>query len=48
MPEKVKAIDDNTFQFTVDKPYAPTFVLNCLLGRVASVVDSKLVKDMRQ
>ena len=30
--EKAKAVDDTTFQFTVDKAYAPSFVLNCLIG----------------
>ena len=34
-----------TFQFTVDKAYAPSFVLNCLSATVASVVDAKLVKE---
>lgn len=43
--EKAKAADDTTFVFTVDKPYAPSFVLNCLTATVASVVDSKLVKE---
>lgn len=43
--EKAKAVDDTTFQFVVDKPYAPSFVLNCLSATVASVVDSKLVKE---
>lgn len=43
--EKAKAVDDTTFQFTVDKAYAPSFVLNCLSATVASVVDSKLVKE---
>jgi peptide/nickel transport system substrate-binding protein len=43
--EKAKAVDDTTFQFTVDKSYAPSFVLNCLSATVASVVDSKLVKE---
>ncbi|MBZ9678093.1 ABC transporter substrate-binding protein [Mesorhizobium sp. ES1-1] len=43
--EKAKAIDDATFQFTVDKAYAPSFVLNCLSATVASVVDSKVVKE---
>jgi peptide/nickel transport system substrate-binding protein len=43
--EKAKAVDDTTFQFTVDKAYAPSFVLNCLTATVASVVDSKLVKE---
>ncbi|CAH2402538.1 Peptide/nickel transport system substrate-binding protein [Mesorhizobium escarrei] len=43
--EKAKAVDDTTFQFTVDKTYAPSFVLNCLSATVASVVDAKLVKE---
>lgn len=42
--EKVKAVDDLTVTMTVDKPYAPSFFLNCLTADVASVVDSKLVK----
>ena len=42
--EKAKAVDPSTFVFTVDKSYAPSFVLNCLTATVASVVDSKLVK----
>lgn len=43
--EKAKATDESTFTFTVDKPYAPSFVLNCLTATVASVVDKKLVFD---
>lgn len=43
--EKAKAIDPTTFTFTVDKAYAPSFVLNCLTATVASVVDKKLVMD---
>ena len=43
--EKAKAVDPSTFVFTVDKSYAPSFVLNCLTATVASVVDSKLVKE---
>ncbi|MBB3316261.1 peptide/nickel transport system substrate-binding protein [Rhizobium sp. BK181] len=43
--EKAKATDESTFVFTVDKPYAPSFVLNCLTATVASVVDKKLVMD---
>ena len=43
--EKAKAVDDTTFVFTVDKAYAPSFVLNCLTATVASVVDSKLVLE---
>ncbi len=43
--EKAKAGDPSTFVFTVDKAYAPTFVLNCLTATVGAVVDAKLVKD---
>ena len=43
--EKAKAVDPITFTFTVDKAYAPSFVLNCLTATVASVVDKKLVVD---
>ncbi|WP_119273274.1 ABC transporter substrate-binding protein [Taklimakanibacter deserti] len=43
--DKAKAVDDTTFQFVVDKSYAPSFVLNCLSATVGSVVDSKLVKE---
>ncbi|OHV81315.1 ABC transporter substrate-binding protein [Ensifer sp. LCM 4579] len=43
--EKAKAADDETFVFTVDQPYAPSFVLNCLTATVASVVDKKLVLE---
>lgn len=37
--EKAKASDEQTFVLTVDKPYAPSFVLNVLTATVASVVD---------
>ncbi|MFJ7352701.1 ABC transporter substrate-binding protein [Phyllobacterium sp. NPDC097923] len=43
--EKAKATDPSTFVFTVDQPYAPSFVLNCLTSTVASVVDKKLVSQ---
>jgi peptide/nickel transport system substrate-binding protein len=43
--EKAKAVDEQTFVFTVDQPYAPSFVLNCLTATVASVVDKKLVVE---
>lgn len=43
--EKAKAVDEQTFVFTVDQPYAPSFVLNCLTATVASVVDKKLVLE---
>ncbi len=43
--EKAKAADEGTFVLTVDKAYAPTFVLNVLTSTVASVVDKKLVSE---
>ena len=43
--EKAKAADAGTFVLTVDKPYAPSFVLNVLTSTVASVVDKKLVME---
>ncbi|MEI5678641.1 MULTISPECIES: ABC transporter substrate-binding protein [unclassified Mesorhizobium] len=43
--EKAKAADENTFVFTVDKAYAPSFVLNCLTATVGAVVDKKLVLE---
>lgn len=43
--EKAKAVDDLTFQLTVDKPYAPSFVLNVLTSTVCSVVDKKVVTE---
>jgi peptide/nickel transport system substrate-binding protein len=43
--EKAKAADANTFVLTVDKPYAPSFVLNVLTATVASVVDKKLITE---
>ena len=43
--EKAKAADAGTFVFTVDKPYAPSFVLNCLTATVGAVVDKKVVME---
>lgn len=43
--EKAKAAGPDTFVFTVDKPYAPSFVLNCLASSVGAVVDKKLVSE---
>ena len=43
--EKAKAVDDTTFVFTVDKAYAPSFVLNCLTATVGAVLDKKLVME---
>ncbi|MDQ0456157.1 ABC transporter substrate-binding protein [Rhizobium paknamense] len=41
--ENAKAVDASTFQFKVDKPYATSFVLNCLTATVGAIVDKKLV-----
>lgn len=43
--EKAKAADETTFVLTVDKAYAPSFVLNVLTSTVASVVDKKVVLE---
>jgi len=43
--DKAKATDDATFTFTIDKPYAPSFVLNVLTATVASIVDKKVVME---
>ncbi|MEJ5083700.1 ABC transporter substrate-binding protein [Ochrobactrum sp. MYb379] len=51
-PENVEqnavAVDDKTFVFTTGKPFAPSFVMNCLTSSIASIVDSKLVKEHEQ
>ncbi|WP_026060430.1 ABC transporter substrate-binding protein [Pseudaminobacter salicylatoxidans] len=46
--EKAKAADENTFVLTVDKAYAPSFVLNCLTATVGAVLDKKLVMEHAQ
>lgn len=46
--EKAKAVDDTTFVLTVDKAYAPSFVLNCLTATVGAVLDKKLVMEHAQ
>ncbi|WP_137388742.1 ABC transporter substrate-binding protein [Rhodoligotrophos defluvii] len=43
--DKIKATGDYEFTFTMDKPYAISFVLYCLTSTVASVVDSKLLME---
>jgi peptide/nickel transport system substrate-binding protein len=43
--ERAKALDAKTFQFTVDKAYAPSFVLNCLTATAAMVVDKTTVLE---
>ena len=39
----VKQTGDYSFDFTMDQPYAPTFLLYCLTATVAMVVDKDLV-----
>lgn len=43
--EKIRAVDDLTVSFTMDQPYAPTFVLYAMTAQVGSIVDSALVKE---
>lgn len=43
-PENVEekiTFDDTSLTLHMDKPYAPTFVLNCLTANVASVIDKE-------
>jgi peptide/nickel transport system substrate-binding protein len=48
MAETIKAADGMTVVLTLDKPYAPTFLLYCLTAGVGSVVDMKLVTEHEQ
>lgn len=43
--ERIKALDESTVAITLDKPYAPTFFLNCLTHPVMAIIDAKLVKS---
>ncbi|WP_160008886.1 ABC transporter substrate-binding protein [Rhizobium sp. 18055] len=44
--EKVKKTGDDEVTLVIDKPYAPTFVLQCISSEpVGSIVDSKLLKE---
>jgi peptide/nickel transport system substrate-binding protein len=43
--QKVRATDPTTLVMEIDQPYAPSFVLYCLTAGVASVVDSKLLRE---
>ena len=45
---KVRQTGPLTLQFDILKPYAPSFVLNCLTANVASVVDKKLLLGKAQ
>jgi len=42
---KIRKTGDMTFEFEMDKPYAPTLVLYCLTATVGFIVDSALVKE---
>lgn len=41
--ENARAADPTTFVLTIDKPYAPSFVLNVLTSTVGAVVEKKVV-----
>jgi peptide/nickel transport system substrate-binding protein len=45
MTTTLKAVDDTTFQMTVDQAYAPSYVINVLCASNFSIVDSALVKS---
>ncbi len=45
MKDTLQAVDDLTFRMTVDKAYAPTYVINVLCATNFSIVDSKLLKS---
>ena len=42
--ERIRQTGPLSLRLTVDKPYAPSFVLNCLSATVASVVDAQEVQ----
>lgn len=42
--DKIRVVDPLTLVLQTDKPYAPTFVLNCLTANIAAIVDKKLVQ----
>ncbi|QEW22312.1 putative D,D-dipeptide-binding periplasmic protein DdpA precursor [Marinibacterium anthonyi] len=41
--DTIKATDDKTLVLTLDKPYALSFVLNCLTATIGGIVDSETV-----
>ena len=41
----IRKTGDMTFEFEMEKPYAPTLVLYCLTATVGFIVDSELVKS---
>jgi len=46
--DRAKATAPLSFELTVDKPYAPSFVLNVLTSSVAAIVDKKFVMEKAQ
>ncbi|MGZ3216864.1 ABC transporter substrate-binding protein [Paracoccus sp. T5] len=46
--EEMITADGNTLTLKLDKPYAPSFVLNCLTANIASVVDKETVMAQEQ
>ncbi|UCE53993.1 MAG: ABC transporter substrate-binding protein [Desulfobacterales bacterium] len=44
-PESIKAVDKYTVQITLDQKYASGIFFSCLSAGVASIVDSKVVKQ---
>ena len=44
LDETLKAVDDLTFQMTVDKPYAPSYVLNVICSSNFSIANAKVLK----
>lgn len=45
MDETLKAVDELTFEMTVDKPYAPSYVINVLSASNFAIADSRLLKE---
>jgi peptide/nickel transport system substrate-binding protein len=43
--DKIRAVGTDSVVLLIDKPFAPTFVLNCLTANVASIVDKKLLQS---
>jgi peptide/nickel transport system substrate-binding protein len=43
--DKIRKTGDHSFDFEMDKAYAPSFVLYCMTATIASVVDMKLVME---
>lgn len=43
--EVLRAVDDLTFEMTLDRDYAPSFVLNVLSGGNFSIIDSTLARE---